>query len=256
MAKVISIANQKGGVGKTTTAINLTASLALVNKKVLLIDIDPQGNATTGCGVDKNNLELSICEVLLKECNINNAIIKLDNLPFYIIPSNQDLIVAEVDLINKDGKEFKLRDTIANINSDFDYIIIDCPPSLNMLTINAFSASDGIIVPMQCEYYALEGLSSLINTIEKIKKTINPKLNLTGLLRTMYDGRNNLSNEVSIQLLQHFSHKVFQTIVPRNVKLAEAPSFGLPIVEYAKSSKGSIAYIALANEVVRRNVNG
>ncbi len=252
MATVLSIANQKGGVGKTTTAINLSAALKAIKKRVLLIDIDPQGNATMGYGIDKYNLDNSICELLLDECSINNAIEHSQDSGVDVLGSNTDLIAAEIALLRKDNSEYKLKEAIAKVDSDYDYVIIDCPPSLNMLTINAFTASNGIIIPMQCEYYALEGLSALMQTIEKIKSTTNPDLEITGLVRTMFDARNNLSNEVSIQLLKYFSHKVFKTIIPRNVKLAEAPSFGQSAISYARSSKGAISYISLASEVLRK----
>lgn len=252
MAIVLSVANQKGGVGKTTTAINLSAALKIINKQVLLVDIDPQGNTTTGCGVDKHNLENSICELLLDECGITQAITYAPNVEIDLLPANTDLIAAEIALLNNKNSEYKLKAAIAKVEDKYDYVIIDCPPSLNMLTINAFTASKGIIIPMQCEYYALEGLSALMQTIKKIQATTNPDLEITGLIRTMFDTRNNLSNEVSIQLLQHFSHKVFKTIIPRNIKLAEAPSFGQAVINYAKSSKGSISYLSLASEVLRK----
>jgi len=252
MVKVLSIANQKGGVGKTTTAVNLSAALSTVNKRVLLVDIDPQGNATMGCGIDKYNLEHSICELLLDECTLEQAIIASEDALIDLIGANTDLIAAEVALLKGDGSKTKLKNLIDQQRDNYDYIIIDCPPSLNMLTINAFTASDGIVIPMQCEYYALEGLSSLIETITKIQTTSNPNLEICGIIRTMYDTRNNLSNEVSVQLSQHFAHKVFKTIIPRNVKLAEAPSFGVSAINYARSSKGAIAYVALASEIIRR----
>lgn len=252
MAYVLSIANQKGGVGKTTTAVNLSAALKAIKKRVLLIDIDPQGNATMGCGIDKYDLDNSICEVLLGECQISQAILHAAESEIDVIGSNTDLIAAEVALLKQEGSEYTLQNALKAVEDNYDYIIIDCPPSLNMLTVNAFTASGGIIIPMQCEYYALEGLSALMQTIEKIKSTTNPELEITGLVRTMYDTRNNLSNEVSIQLQQYFSHKVFKTIVPRNVKLAEAPSFGQAAISYARSSKGAISYVSLASEVVRK----
>ena len=252
MATVLSIANQKGGVGKTTTAVNLSAALSTVNKRVLLVDIDPQGNATMGCGVDKYTLDHSVCELLLDECTLDQAIIASEDALIDLIGANTDLVAAEVALLKNPGSEAKLKSLIDQRRNNYDYIIIDCPPSLNMLTINAFTASDSIIIPMQCEYYALEGLSSLIETINKIQSTSNPELEICGIIRTMHDTRNNLSNEVSVQLSQHFSHKVFKTIIPRNVKLAEAPSFGVSAIEYARSSKGAIAYVALASEIIRR----
>ena len=252
MAVVLSVANQKGGVGKTTTAVNLSAALKAIKKRVLLIDIDPQGNATMGCGIDKYNLDNSVCELLLDECSINEATVHAPNVEIDVLPSNTDLIAAEIALLNRKNSEYKLKEALAKVKDKYDYIVIDCPPSLNMLTINAFTASNGIIIPMQCEYYALEGLTALIQTIEKIQATTNPELEITGLIRTMFDTRNNLSNEVSIQLLQYFSHKVFKTIIPRNVKLAEAPSFGQSAINYARSSKGAISYISLASEVLRK----
>lgn len=251
MAFILSIVNQKGGVGKTTTAVNLSAALHTIKKRVLLIDIDPQGNATMGCGIDKYQLENSICELLLDECNIDDAIQFSQNTNIDVIGANTDLIVAEINLLKQQKYKYKLKTILTAIADKYDYIIIDCPPALNILTINAFTASNGVIIPMQCEYYALEGLSSLMQTIEKIRETTNPHLEITGLIRTMFDTRNNLSNEVSIQLLQYFSHKVFKTIIPRNVKLAEAPSFGQAVINYARSSKGAIAYTSLASEVLR-----
>lgn len=252
MAIILSIANQKGGVGKTTTAVNLSAALKIIKKQVLLIDIDPQGNATMGCGIDKSNLKNSTCELLLSECSIKDAITHSDTVDIDIIPANINLIAAEVTLLKSEHLEYKLKEALVGVDEQYDYVIIDCPPSLNMLTINAFTASKGIIIPMQCEYYALEGLSTLIQTIEKIQITTNPNLEITGLIRTMYDARNNLSNEVSVQLQQYFAQKVFKTIIPRNVKLAEAPSFGQAVINYAGSSKGAIAYVSLASEVVRK----
>jgi chromosome partitioning protein len=252
MAVVLSVANQKGGVGKTTTAVNLSAALKAIKKRVLLIDIDPQGNATMGCGIDKYNLDNSVCELLLDECSISEATVHAPNVEIDVLPSNTDLIAAEIALLNREHSEYKLKEALAKVGDKYDYVVIDCPPSLNMLTINAFTASNGIIIPMQCEYYALEGLTALIQTIEKIQATTNPDLEITGLVRTMFDTRNNLSNEVSIQLLQYFSHKVFKTIIPRNVKLAEAPSFGQSAINYARSSKGAISYISLASEVLRK----
>ena len=252
MAVVLSVANQKGGVGKTTTAVNLSAALKAIKKRVLLIDIDPQGNATMGCGVDKYSLENSVCELLLDECTIGEATVHAPGVEIDILPSNTDLIAAEIALLQREKSEYKLKQAIAKVEDKYDYVVIDCPPSLNMLTINAFTASNGIIIPMQCEYYALEGLTALIQTIEKIQATTNPDLDITGIVRTMFDARNNRAKDVSIQLLQYFSHKVFKTIIPRNVKLAEAPSFGQAAINYARSSKVAISYVSLASEVIRK----
>jgi chromosome partitioning protein len=244
---IIAITNQKGGVGKTTTAVNLSAALAKLGKKTLLIDLDPQGNATTAGNLDKNKLENSICEVIFDEANTNDAIFKVrDN--FDIIGTNTNLVAAEIHLLT--GKNNHKLEQIIN-GLDYEFVVIDCPPSLNMLTINALTCASHIIIPMQCEYYALEGLSSLLQTIERVKND-NPKLEILGVIRTMFDGRNNLSNEVSNQLLAHFGDKVFKTLIPRNVALAEAPSFGQDIIEYSKSSRGSIAHLSLANEVITR----
>ncbi len=253
MGKVIAIANQKGGVGKTTTAVNLGASLAAARRRVLLIDMDPQGNATMGSGVDKSALSLSTYDVLMGEAPMSEALIHVECSKYALIPSNADLTAAEVALLEEIGRELRLRQALEPVKGDYHYVLIDCPPALNMLTINALVASDAVMIPMQCEYYALEGLSALLNTIEKIRKLLNPRLRIEGLLRTMFDPRNNLSNQVSAQLMQHFGEKVYTTIIPRNVRLAEAPSHGLPALLYDKSSTGALAYLALAGEVVRRD---
>ncbi len=254
MAKIIAIANQKGGVGKTTTAINLCAALGETQRRVLLVDLDPQGNATTGAGVDKNTCELTACDVLLGSCDTRSAIVKPEHVKFDVLPSNADLTAAEVQLINTDGRERRLADALRLIADDYDYIYIDCPPALNVLTLNAFVASNGVLIPMQCEYYALEGLSSLLQTIKQVQASVNQGLIIEGILRTMFDGRNKLGHEVSNQLIEHFESRVYRTIIPRNVRLAEAPSFGQPIVYYDKSSRGSIAYLALAGEIIRREM--
>jgi chromosome partitioning protein len=253
MKRVIAIANQKGGVGKTTTAVNLAASLAATQRRVLLIDLDPQGNATMGCGVEKSTVEYGSCEVLLGDCTAEQAIVALTQGNFSILPTNQDLTSAEVRLLmSNEGREQRLREALVPVRDRFDLIIIDCPPSLNMLTLNALVAADSVIVPMQCEYYALEGLSSLAATIEQVRDAVNPVLHIEGILRTMYDPRNNLSTEVSGQLMEHFGDTVFRTVIPRNVRLAEAPSFGKPVLLHDKDSRGALAYLALAGEMIRR----
>ena len=254
MNRVIAIANQKGGVGKTTTAVNLAASLSATKRRVLLIYLDPQGNATMGCGIDKHSLARSTCEVMLGECTAQEALVAVENGGFMLLPSNQDLTAAEVKLLTMSaGREFKLRNALRPIRDQFDVILIDCPPALNMVTLNALVAADSVMVPMQCEYYALEGLTSLMQTVEQVRGGLNADLQIEGLLRTMYDPRNNLSNEVSLQLIEHFGEKVFRTMIPRNVRLAEAPSFGKPVLLHDKDSRGAVAYLALAGEMIRRH---
>ncbi|OUS32316.1 chromosome partitioning protein [Gammaproteobacteria bacterium 45_16_T64] len=255
MGKVLSIANQKGGVGKTTTSVNLAASLVATKRKVLLIDLDPQGNATMGSGVDKHAVESSIYDVLVDQARVSDVRVPTES-GFDLIPANGDLTAAEIELLNVDGKERRMTDALVGYRNEYDYIVIDCPPSLNMLTVNSLAASDGVVIPMQCEYYALEGLSALLNTIETIRNVLNPKLEIEGLLRTMYDPRNALSNQVSSQLTEHFAEKVYRTIIPRNVRLAEAPSHGLPALHYDKKSRGAVAYLALAGEMIRRAEKG
>lgn len=252
MAKVYAIVNQKGGVGKTTTCINLAASLVASRKHVLLIDLDPQGNATTGSGVDKLNLDRSVYDVLIGDCSFVEAMHFSEQAGYQLLPANRNLTAAEVELLNIAHKENRLREALAPIRDNYDFILIDCPPSLSMLTINALVAADGVIIPMQCEYYALEGLTDLLNTVQRISQTLNPTLNIEGLVRTMYDPRMSLTNDVSVQLKEHFGDKLYETVIPRNVRLAEAPSFGLPALIYDKLSRGAEAYLALAKELIKK----
>ncbi|MBU2070521.1 ParA family protein [Rheinheimera muenzenbergensis] len=252
MAKVIAIANQKGGVGKTTTAVNLAASLAATKRKVLLIDLDPQGNATMGSGVDKYELPATAYDLLVDDKPLLEVLVKDTSGGYHLVGANADLTAAEVRLMNLFARELRLRNALKEYRNSYDFIFIDCPPSLNMLTVNAMAAADTVLVPMQCEYFALEGLTALVETINQLAAAVNPELKIEGILRTMYDPRNRLANDVSEQLKQHFGDKVYRAVIPRNVRLAEAPSFGAPVMYYDKSSTGAKAYLALAGEMLRR----
>ncbi|NKC00453.1 MAG: AAA family ATPase [Pseudomonadales bacterium] len=252
MTRVIAVANQKGGVGKTTTSVNLSASLAMSGGRVLLVDLDPQGNATMGTGVDKNGVENTIYEWLLEDAPLSQVVQKC-NGSFELVPSNLDLTAAEVSLMQMAEREYQIRNRLQKEATEYEYVIIDCPPSLSILTVNALIAADGVLIPMQCEYYALEGLSALLDTIEGIKSHSNAELKVEGILRTMYDPRNGLTRDVSRQLIQYFSDQVFRTVIPRNVRLAEAPSHGLPAILYDRASRGAVAYMALAGELRQKH---
>jgi len=254
MGRIIAIANQKGGVGKTTTAVNVAASIASLRRRVLLIDLDPQGNATMGCGVDKHELEQTTCDLLLGDVPFEFCVRRVDapTPGFDLLPANSDLTAAEVGLIESEQRERRLSHLLAVVADDYDIVLIDCPPSLNMLTLNALVAAHGVLIPIQCEYYALEGLSALLDTVEQVRASRNSALAIEGILRTMHDPRNNLANQVSTQLVTHFTDLVYRTIIPRNVRLAEAPSHGLPVILYDKASRGAVSYIALASEILRR----
>ncbi|GAB4123990.1 MAG: ParA family protein [Sideroxydans sp.] len=250
MAKIMAITNQKGGVGKTTTTVNLAASLAATRKRVLLVDLDPQGNATMGSGIDKGALPCSVYEVLLGTSDVTRVRMIAPQGKYDILPSNRELAGAEIELIELPERETRLKTALLAVESDYDYVLIDCPPALNLLTLNGLCAAHSVMIPMQCEYYALEGLSDLVNTIRKVRENLNPQLEIEGLLRTMYDPRNALAQQVSAQLQQHFGDKVYRTVIPRNVRLAEAPSYGVPVLYHDAQSKGTQAYLALAGEII------
>src|SRR5262245_24795545 len=250
MARILAVANQKGGVGKTTTSVNLAAELAQAGRRVLLVDLDPQGNATMGSGVDKRSLARTVYHVLLGLGELGAVRVRVERGGFDLLPANRELAGAEVELVEVDRRETRLKDAVARVDGEYDYVLIDCPPSLSLLTVNGLTAAQRVLIPMQCEYYALEGLSDLVATIKRVRSNLNPQLEIAGLLRTMYDPRNMLSQQVSQQLEQHFGNKVYRTLVPRNVRLAEAPSYGVPAVLWDGTSKGAQAYLALAAEIL------
>jgi chromosome partitioning protein len=252
MERILAITNQKGGVGKTTTSVNLAASLAVTRQRVLLIDLDPQGNATMGSGIDKRTLTRTVYHVLLGEAEIGAVRLTSNTGNYHVVPANRELAGAEIELVNIEQREMRLKSALIAFENEYDFILIDCPPSLNLLTVNGLCAAQAVLIPMQCEYYALEGLSDLVQTIKKVRAHLNPRLEIEGLLRTMYDPRNMLAKQVSTQLQEHFGDKLYRTVIPRNVRLAEAPSHGLPALGFDKTSKGAQAYLALAGEMLNR----
>lgn len=259
MGRILAVTNQKGGVGKTTSSVNLAASLAAMGRRVLLVDLDPQGNATMGCGIDKKALDGTVCDLLLDDAVRSEEVLVRAQEPapgFDLLPANAELTAAEVELLAMASREYRLRSVLHGLRERYDWILIDCPPSLSILTVNALTAADGVIIPMQCEYYALEGLSALLDTIAAVRERTNATLEIEGLLRTMYDPRNSLTRDVSRQLIQHFGERVYRTVIPRNVRLAESPSHGLPVLAYDRHSRGAVAYQALAGEISRRHAEG
>jgi chromosome partitioning protein len=252
MTRIFAVTNQKGGVGKTTTSVNLAASLSAAKRRVLLIDLDPQGNATMGSGIDKRGLKATVYQILLGTHDVAAVRVRAPEGGYDVLPANRELAGAEVEMVGLDRREMRLKEALAPVAANYDYILIDCPPALNLLTVNGLTAADAVMIPMQCEYYALEGLSDLVTTVKKVRAHLNPALEIEGLLRTMYDPRNTLAQQVSAQLLQHFGDKVYRTVIPRNIRLAEAPSHGLPVLKFDRASKGAQAYLALAGEVLNR----